>query len=615
MQISTLRHRFRQRSSNFGPALLALCVLGALGACESETSTTSAAPEAATSNAATASTSLSAPEPATLILTGGKIVTVDPELGNHAAIALRGTTIAAVGSTEEMQAYVGEATETIDLKGRMVMPGFIEGHGHYLSLGRARQILDLADAKTWNDIVGKVAVAVDKAEPGEWIFGRGWHQDKWDGEFDDTDEVVDGVPANKSISAISRNNPVYLGHASGHAAYANEAALAAAGIGRDTEDPAGGTIVRTADGEASGLLRENAQDAVERAVAIYDQRLSPEEVEATLTEQSNLAAQEALRHGVTSFHDAGASFEVIDFFKRLEEKGELPVRLYVMVRGESNETMEERLSDYYMPAVGNDFLTVRSIKRQIDGALGAHGAWLLEPYNDLPNTPGLVLEPVEEIERTAELAIANGYQLNTHAIGTRANRETLDVYERTWQQESTDGTNLRWRIEHAQHIHPADVPRFGKLGVIAAMQGIHCVSDGPWIASRLGVERTKYTSYLWRQLLETGAVIGNGTDVPVEPIDPIASFTASVTRITNTGEPFYPEHIMTREEALQSYTINNAYAAFEEDIKGSLTPGKLADLVVLSQDILTVADAELPQTKIDYTLVGGEIKYARADAI
>ena len=240
------------------------------------------------------------------------------------------------------------------------MPGFIEGHGHYLSLGRARQILDLADAKTWNDIVGKVAVAVDKAEPGEWIFGRGWHQDKWDGEFDDTDEVVDGVPANKSISAISRNNPVYLGHASGHAAYANEAALAAAGIGRDTEDPAGGTIVRTADGEASGLLRENAQDAVERAVAIYDQRLSPEEVEATLTEQSNLAAQEALRHGVTSFHDAGASFEVIDFFKRLEEKGELPVRLYVMVRGESNETMEERLSDYYMP-VSYTHLTLPTI--------------------------------------------------------------------------------------------------------------------------------------------------------------------------------------------------------------------------------------------------------------
>jgi len=554
-------------------------------------------------------------EPATLILTGGKVVTVDPELGNHSAIALRGTTIAAVGSDEQMSLYKGDSTETIDLQGRLVIPGFIEGHGHYLSLGRARQILNLADAKTWNDIVSKVAVAVDKAQPGEWIFGRGWHQDKWEGEFAATDEVVDGVPANDGISAISRDNPVYLGHASGHAAYANEAALAAAGIDRDTKDPAGGTIVRKADGEASGLLRENAQDAVERAIAIYDQRLSPEEVEATLKEQSDLAAAEALRHGVTSFHDAGASFEIIDFYKRLEANGELPVRLYVMVRGESNEKMAQSLADYRMVAEGNDFLTVRSIKRQIDGALGAHGAWLLQPYVDMPSTPGLVLEPVADIERTAEIAIANGFQVNTHAIGTRANRETLDIYERAWQKAATNGRELRWRVEHAQHIHPVDVPRFGKLGVIAAMQGIHCVSDGPWIASRLGQRRTQLTSYPWRTLIETGAIIGNGTDVPVEPIDPIASFNASVTRITNTGDIFYSEHIMTREEALASYTINNAYAAFEEDIKGSLTPGKLADLVVLSQDIMSVTASELPATKIDYTLVGGEIKYARAGAI
>ena len=556
-------------------------------------------------------TTPTAKEPATLILTGGKVATVDPELGNHQAIALRDTRIVAVGSDAEMSAYVGPDTETIDLQGRLVVPGFIEGHGHYLSLGRARQILDLADAKSWSDIVSKVAVAVDKAQPGEWIFGRGWHQDKWDGEFANTDEIVDGVPANDGINAISRDNPVYLVHASGHAAYANAGALAAAGIDNNSDDPAGGTIVRKANGEASGLLRENAQDAVERAVAIYDERLSPDEVEATLREQSDLAAQEALRHGVTSFHDAGVSFEIIDFYKRLEAEGALPVRLYAMVRGETNEKMAELLPAYKMVAEGNDFLTVRSIKRQIDGALGAHGAWLLEPYVDMPDTPGLVLEPVADIERTAEIALANGYQVNTHAIGTRANRETLDIYERVWQQEDKSGRDLRWRVEHAQHIHPDDVPRFGKLGVIAAMQGIHCVSDGPWIASRLGDERTQVTSYPWRTLIETGAIIGNGTDVPVEPIDPIASYYASVTRITNTGDAFYPEHVMTREEALASYTINNAYAAFEEDIKGSLTPGKLADLVVLSQDILTVADDQLPETKIDYTLVGGAIKYAR----
>lgn len=550
-------------------------------------------------------------EPADLILTGGKIATVDPKLGTQAAIALRGHTIAAVGSAAEIANYIGPATEVIDLQGRLVVPGFIEGHGHYLSLGRARQILDLSTAKTWGDIVSQVAVAVDKAQPGEWIFGRGWHQDKWQDDPNSTDEVIDGVPANDSLNAVSQDNPVYLGHASGHAAYANAAALAAAGIDQEAADPDGGTIVRRADGSASGLLRENAQDAVERAVAIYDERLSPDEVQATLREQSDLAAREALRHGVTSFHDAGASFEVIDFLKKLEAEGALPVRLYVMVRGESNEQMEKLLPAYRMVAQDNDFLTVRSIKRQIDGALGAHGAWLLEPYVDLPTTAGLVLEPVAEIQRTAELALEYGYQVNTHAIGTRANRETLDIYERTWTEAEKSGKNLRWRIEHAQHIHPDDVPRFGALGVIAAMQGVHCTSDGPWIASRLGDERTGETSYPWRTLIETGAIIGNGTDVPVEPIDPIASYTATVTRITNTGEAFYPEHVMTREEALASYTINNAYAAFEEDDKGSLTPGKLADLVVLSQDILTVPDSQLMQTRVDYTLVGGVIKYAR----
>ncbi len=267
-----------------------------------------------------------------------------------------------------------------------------------------------------------------------------------------------------------------------------------------------------------------------------------------------------------------------------------------------------------MVAEGNDFLTVRSIKRQIDGALGSHGAWLLEPYEDLTNTPGLVLEPVEDIERTAELALEHGFQVNTHAIGDRANRETLDIYERVFERAGVDGRELRWRIEHAQHIDPADVPRFGQLGVIAAMQGIHCTSDGPWIPSRLGEERAKITSYPWRDLINTGALIGNGTDVPVEPLNPIASYYASVSRITITGEKFNPEQVMTRMEALQSYTINNAIAAFEEDLKRTLSPGKLADIVVLSRDILTIAEDEIPGTEIDMTIIGGEVRHQREGA-
>jgi hypothetical protein len=229
----------------------------------------------------------------------------------------------------------------------------------------------------------------------------------------------------------------------------------------------------------------------------------------------------------------------------------------------------------------------------------------------MPDSAGLTLEPVEEIERTAEIAVKHGFQVNTHAIGDRGNREVLDIYERVWQRANVSGKDLRWRIEHAQHIDPADVPRFAELGVIAAMQGIHCTSDGPWIPTRLGEERAGITSYPWRDLIKTGAIIGNGTDVPVEPIDPIASYYASVSRMTVENERFFPEHVMTREEALTSYTLNNAIAAFEEDIKGTLSPGKLADIVVLSQDILTVAEEALPDTEVDMTIVGGEIRYER----
>jgi hypothetical protein len=513
-----------------------------------------------------------------------------------------------VGSNEEVAAYVGPETEVVELDGRLAIPGFIEGHGHYLSLGRAKQILDLSTVRNWDEVVSMVAVAADQAQPGEWIFGRGWHQDKWDRVPED---AVDGVPRNDTLSAVAPDNPVLLGHASGHAAFANDAALAAAGIGDDTADPAGGTIVRTPEGEATGLLRETAQRLVDDAVERYNERLTDEQQEAELRSRVQLAGEEALRHGVTSFHDAGADFATIDFFKRLEDEGSLPVRLYVMVRRESNDDMAEKLGDYRMVAEGNDFLTVRSIKRQIDGALGAHGAWLLEPYEDLPDSAGLVLEPVEDIERTAEIAVEHGFQVNTHAIGTRANRATLDLYERVWKRAGVEGAPLRWRVEHAQHIHPDDVPRFGALGVIAAMQGVHCTSDGPWIPTRLGEARARETSYVWRDLIATGALIGNGTDVPVERIDAIASYYASVSRAMNDGRKFHPDQAMTRDEALRSYTINNAYAAFEEDIKGTLTPGKLADIVVLSQDILMVPEADIPATEVDLTFVGGELRYAR----
>jgi len=580
-------------------ALAALVLAATLfTACSQEANQSSAPPAQAESSL----------PPADLVLRGGKIATADPATGNVQALAVNGYQITAVGSDDDISAYIGPDTEVIELAGRFVMPGFIEGHGHFLGLGRSKQILDLQGVKNWAEIVTMVAVAVDKARPGEWIFGRGWHQDKWDSVPDD---AVDGVPRNDTLNEVSPDNPVVLGHASGHAAFFNDAALAVAEVNDETADPDGGTIVRTSEGKATGLMRETAQRLIDAAMNEYDGRLTPQQTDVLNRERVQLAADEALSHGVTSFHDAGSSFETIDFFRKLEEEGELDVRLYVMVRRESNELMNEALPQYKMIAEGNDFLTVRSIKRQIDGAMGTHGAWLLEPYEDLPDTSGQVLESVDDIEATAEIAVRHGFQVNTHAIGDRAVRETLDIYERVFERTGTNGKELRWRIEHAQHIDPADVPRFGQLGVIAAVQAVHGTSDGPWLPSRLGDERAKITSQPWRTLINTGAVIGNGTDVPVENIDAIASYYSSVSRMMNNGKRFYPEHVLSREEALATYTVNNAYAAFEEEIKGTLTPGKYADMVVLTQDLLTVAEEDIPNTKVDMTFVGGELKYAR----
>ena len=545
---------------------------------------------------------------ADLVLLNGYITTVDPDIGNVSAMAINDYKITAVGNDEEIESYISDTTEVINLNGRFVMPGFIEGHGHYMSLGRSKQILDLNDVSGWEEVVSKVAVAVDKSKPGDWIFGRGWHQDKWNSL---PDNAVDGVPINDTLSKISPQNPVVLGHASGHAAFWNDAALEIAGVNKDTLDPEGGTIVRDQSGKATGLMRETAQRLIRDARNEYEGRMTPQQIENQNRERVKMAANEALKFGVTSFHDAGASFETIDFFKQLESEGELDVRLYVMVRGESNEMMDVALPQYKMLPEGNDFLTVRSIKKQIDGALGAHGAWLLEPYMDLPETSGLVLETVEDITKTAEVAVKHGFQVNTHAIGDRANRETLDIYENVWKDLSVQGEDLRWRIEHAQHIHPSDIPRFGELGVIASVQAVHGTSDGPWIPSRLGDERAKDTSQPWRTLFETGAMITNGTDVPVERIDPIASYYSSVTRRMINGDEFYPEHIMTRKEAMETYTINGAYSAFEEDIKGTLTPGKYADFVVLSKNLLTVDYREIPSAEVEMTFVGGELKYQK----
>jgi predicted amidohydrolase YtcJ len=335
----------------------------------------------------------------------------------------------------------------------------------------------------------------------------------------------------------------------------------------------------------------------------------PEELEAQARKQATLAAEDCLKKGVTTFEDAGSSFSTIDLFKKMVEEGKMGIRLWVMVR-EGNDQLKDKLGSYKIINFGDKHLTVRAIKRAMDGALGSRGAWLLEPYSDLPSSTGLNTTSVQDITETAKIAMEHGFQLCVHAIGDRANRETLDIYESIFRA-NPGKRDLRWRIEHAQHLQPNDIPRFGELGVIAAMQGIHCTSDAPYVIARLGAKRAEEGAYAWQKLMKSGAVIANGTDAPVEDVDPIASFYASVWRKLKDGSRFYPDQRMSREEALKSYTLNAAYAAFEEDIKGSLTPGKLADITVLSKDIMTIPEDEIPSAEVLYTIVGGKVMYEK----
>jgi hypothetical protein len=539
-------------------------------------------------------------ETADMVLRNGTIITVDESLPKAEALAIRGDRIVAVGSSDEIDAYISDRTEVIDLTGRTAIPGFIEGHGHFLGVGDASLQLRLMETNSWDEIVSMVADAASRARPGELIRGRGWHQSKWTAP---PEPNVEGFPLHHDLSAVSPDNPVILRHASGHATFANARAMEMSGISRDTADPPGGEILHDAGGNPIGLFRERASELLEAAT----RHATPPDPRR----QAELAARESLAKGITSFQDAGSSFETVDVLKSMVDQGELGLRLWVMLR-EPLHRLAELGPKYRMIGYGNNHLTVRAIKRSIDGALGSRGAWLLEPYADLPDRTGLNTDPVADVEATAAWAIDNDFQMCVHAIGDRANRETLDIFAKTFAAHP-DKTGLRWRDEHAQHLHPHDIPRFAELGVIASMQGIHCTSDAPYVIARLGERRAAEGAYVWKSLLESGAVVSNGTDAPVEDVSPIASFYATVSRKAQDGSVFFPQQRLSRMEALRTYTLNAAYAAFEEGIKGSLSDGKLADITVLSQNILTVAEEDLPSTEVTHTIVGGKLMYSRDD--
>ncbi|HLW76747.1 MAG TPA: amidohydrolase [Bryobacteraceae bacterium] len=535
---------------------------------------------------------------ADLVLRNGKIVTMDPAAPQVQAMAITNGKIVARGTDAQMAREIRPSTKVIDLQGRLAIPGFIEGHGHFTRVGQVKMTLNLRDARTWDAIVAMVAAAAKEAKPGEWIVGSGWHQEKWDRR---PTPNVNGFPVHDSLSKVSPNNPVFLTHASGHAAFVNAAAMKAAGITRNTPNPEGGEIMKDAAGNPTGLMNEKAQALVGRVVPAPD-----------VEKEIDLAAQECISKGITTFEDAGSPADVIERFKKRAAEGRLPLRMWVMLRppGDSNELIFRDAARLRMIGYGGDFLTVRAIKRQIDGALGTRGAWMLAPYSDMPSTSGFATEEPADIEKTAKFAIANGYQLCVHAIGDRANREVLNLYERTFQA-NPDKHDLRWRIEHAQHLDPADIPRFAKLGVIAAMQTIHCTSDAPMVIPRLGEKRAEQGAYVWQSLMRSGAHVSNGTDAPVEDVDPIPNFYAAVTRKGKDGKAFFPAQKMSRMEALKSYTVENAYAAFEESKKGALKIGMLGDVTVLSKDILTIPEDEIRSARVDYTIIGGKVAYAR----
>lgn len=516
------------------------------------------------------------------------------------AVAIQAGRVLAVGSNSEVDAFVEQGTtKVIDAIGQTITPGLTDSHLHFVGLGQSLQMLDLRDATSWNEVVAQVERASKLLPKGAWIEGRGWHQSKW---TEAPENNVDGYPSHVSMSELVPDHPVVLTHASGHALFANEAAMKLAGVGPDSSDPAGGEILKDANGQPIGVFRENAGSLIRRAQMRSAEKLSEEDRLQQTREQVRLAGEECLRHGITNVHDAGSSFSGARQLRQLAEAQQLPVRMTLMIR-EGSDALTRNMPDSRWLDIGDGFLTVRSVKVSIDGALGPHGAWLLQPYSDLPTSRGLNTVALDELETIAELCKQSDWQLCVHAIGDRANREVLDIYEKVLGDQI--GSDHRWRIEHAQHLDPADIPRFGKLGVIPAMQANHCTSDAIFVPTRLGERRSAQGAYVWRSLIDSGAIIPNGTDAPVERIDPRVSLYASITRMLPNGEVFYPEQCLTRAEALLSYTLWPAIAAFQESELGSIEVGKRADLVMWDVDLLTCEPSQILEANVNRVWIGG----------
>jgi len=537
----------------------------------------------------------SAPQPFDLLIINGVIHTMNEDQPEASAVGIIDGKIAYVGNEDGLAKRIDEHTRLLKLNGLTMTPGWIEGHGHFMGMGYNKLQLDLMYAKSYQEVVGMVEAAVKDSQPGQWIIGRGWHQSKWTPQ---PDTLINGFQTHYKLSAVSPDNPVYLRHASGHAGFANAKAMEIAGISniRLEEAPLEltkeGEIIRDELGNPTGIFTEIATNLITRHI--------PESTPEMDRKALQLAVKECLANGITSFQDAGAYQGTIDLYKEA----------IAMLSGDDATLLNRWFTSGPEIGFGNDHLTVRSVKMYMDGALGSSGAWMLEEYSDRPGHFGHATTPIDSLLDISMRALVSGFQVCAHAIGDRANREVLDRYQRAFNMYPDLAEDARFRIEHAQHLSAPDIPRFAELGVIAAMQAIHLSSDRPWAIDRLGKERIIEGAYVWQKLLQSGAIIVNGSDVPVEPLDPLASFYASITRKTLDGEPeggYEPDQKMTREQALRSYTLDAAYGAFEENIKGSIEVGKLADFAVFSEDIMEIPEDEILETDVVYTIVDGEV--------
>ncbi|MEP6764373.1 MAG: amidohydrolase [Gemmatimonadaceae bacterium] len=530
---------------------------------------------------------------ADLIVTNARVYTADDAHPQAEALAARDGKIVFVGSAREALALKGPSTKVVDANGRTVIPGMVDAHAHFNGIAQALRTVDLTDTHSYEEVIARVVERAKTTPKGAWIVGRGWDQNDWgDTRF----------PTHEKLSAALPDNPVVLTRVDGHAVLANALAMRTANVSSATPDPTGGRLLRDASNNPTGVFVDNAQNLVGRTIPAP----KPEEVRSALKD----AIAELHRWGLTGVHDAGASRAQIDMYETMAKAGELELRLDAMISDDS-----AALVHYFAlgprSALYGGKLWVRSVKLYADGALGSRGAALLEPYNDDPNNIGLLVSPPVHIREVAERALKAGFQVNTHAIGDRGNRIVLDAYEAALKAVPT--ADHRFRIEHAQILAPDDIPRFAELGVIPSMQASHQTSDMYWAEKRLGQTRL-LGAYAWRSLLASGVVIPNGSDAPVEKVNPLISFHAAVARQDANNWPaggWFADQKMTREEGLRSMTIWPAYAAFQEKELGSLTIGKFADFVILDQDIMRVPADMILKTNVLSTFVGGKEVYAR----